>query len=538
MKKNHRILAAALALLLCLSVALAAFAEGGSVSRMYSAAADLLFATDNVSLTANVSFSYDGVPFKTMTADYAQDGVNSKMTVHMDSRTTTGRGYEGGYTVIANDGVAYSIEEDTPYIYNTSYCAQTASILSTTALRRAVLSLGSAIAGATENAFADKIFAEDVQGVTRYHVALAEGDAPQLVNAAGTLLFQVAAQRFFYMDYDQVTDEPSMDVEPMEEEHYGEYCDVVYDDYDASFATVYKKLYGEDMPEDFYDQLWGLDGEMNQELYARYSKVVDELYETYYEPASGQYATGVVLVYADGTTTYYATQDEYMVANDLQYPYFDDYDETFLHYYAEKTGETLTALELSAIYYSGNEDLLNVFYALSDEMYDYYDGLVMADGKASVIHVFTDGSYELVYDVRAFWNENTYGETYVYKVLSSVRALELGASDFTVTLDAEGRFASAKGSMTILVVDAAGEKHPLAVDFDLTAGAYGETKVDAFDPAAYGVCTWEDFFTSDNDFDYEAYYEATYESFLKSLPETVTFQGVTYTTDIDFDLYL
>ena len=79
-----------------------------------------------------------------------------------------------------------------------------------------------------------------------------------------------------------------------------------------------------------------------------------------------------------------------------------------------------------------------------------------------------------------------------------------------------------------MVIDAAGHRGHLEVEFDCSADHYGDTEVKAFDPADYGVMTWGEYMsrTDLHDFSDEAEH-------VPDLPETIMFAGVQYQLILD-----
>ena len=514
MKKSHRILLCALALVLCLALTVGALAEG-VLGTLYRTATALLFDTENVTLNAHATFTLDGELFKTLDGTCVQDDSNSKLQLMLKTPKADGSIYEGGYTVIANAGRAYSIETAMPQVYNTYNCSTSNSLLSTTALRRAIVELGGAIVEVCEGAFADKITTTADAVGTQYHIALAEGQAPRLVNAAGTLLAQAVARRFFYIDPDLYTPQYSEGVRG---------CDVEFEDYDASFAAAYKEKFGEEFPEDFYEQLWGEDGSMNKELYDRYDAVTKQIYELQ-QQAQDEYENGVAMICADGSVKHYETRDAYMIDNDLQSVVFEDYDALFLKYYKEKTGNELTALELQAIQMSENWELSDAYYEMSgelfDQQYEHYMQILVEDGQHAMLQVKADGSYRLIDNVDSYWRNEGNNNTPTIQVLSTMEKVTLGDTDVTVETDTEGRFAAGSGKVCLLVEDCAGAVRRLEVEFELSAGDYGTSQVEQFDPEALHVMDWGEYI--------EALDRG--EVVLPSQPdwpETVVFNGVEY----------
>ena len=130
MKKSKRIALLAVSLALCLCLAASALAEG-MLSTLFNAGCKLLFNTDNATLNAHATFSYDGELFKTFDGKYIQDGVNSYMNVSLQTPKSDGTVYEGGYTVISNDGIAY-------FDYYSGYVACTNTLKNTEILQQKI----------------------------------------------------------------------------------------------------------------------------------------------------------------------------------------------------------------------------------------------------------------------------------------------------------------------------------------------------------------------------------------------------------------
>lgn len=517
MKKMRRILIVLLSLCLCATL-VAALAEG-SLTALYTAGTRLLLETENATVSVRAEFMYNDLPFKTMDALYKQDGYNSLMDVKLHSPLAYGAARDTGFTVVANGGVAYAIDPvDNPRTYRSTGCAPSSAILSSSALSRAMVRLGGAVAAAAEGSFADRITAINLEGGTQYHVMIKEGQSPELVNAAGTVLAQLAAWRFFYQDYSM----PDLEIE--EDADDQNYVSVTYTDYDATLGMLYEREYGEKLPEDFFEQLWSEDEDVSRQANERYERVVAILREEIVEPLSEQYQGGIAEIRPDGSVVYYESSNQYYVEKDWPMVEFADYDATFRAYYQKVTGEELDEETLTAIYYTNNIELITAFEEIADRMIAEYEEIVRADPQRAGIFVHADGTYHMINDYDAFLSSFDYPEvaTPVRMLLNHMRELELGDTDLTVNLDAEGRLTAAKGQVGIVVVDDRGVRNQLTITVDLTVDQYGETQVKEFDPKEYGVMTWAEFSESGliNDTS-EPYAEPT-------LPETVMFDGVRY----------
>ena len=519
MRKNHRSLIVFSALILCLAIALSALAEG-AVSTLYKAGTQLLFDTDNAAISAHAEFSYNGMPFKTADLSYLQDGVNSQLQLKLLTPKDDGEIFESGFTVVGNGGTAYAIDPvDNPYVYQTSSCAESSSILSGSSLRRALVRLGGAVVSATESAFDGNITVSSQKNATQYHVEIKQGDTSALVNAAGTLLWQLAAERYFYVDYDYLG---MMQNAPEDKQ-----VTVIYDDYQATLEGQYQRLFGEKMPEDLYEKLWSDDKE-DAWVSERYQQTQDALYETVIEPVHETYTTGVALIRRDGSVDYYETIDNYYVENDLQMVDFANFDAAYCAFYQKVTGSELPLEDLQAVYHTDNEDLIAAYLDIYEQMMNEYMDLVRGDGKASLIYVNADGSYRMIYDYEAYCRSYVYGETMTRHILFNMEEVELGDSDFTITLDDEGRVTAAKGVLGLVVIDADGYSNSLEIAFDVTVDQYGQTHVGDFDPAAFGVMSYAEFIEKGVD----ALPSQQDQEEVK-LPQTITFDGVSYQLILD-----
>lgn len=527
MRKTRRVLPLIVALCLCAALAVSALAEG-VLGTLYRAGTGLLFDTDNATITAHADFVYNGLPFKTLDARYLQDGVNSQLELKLKTPRGDGSMGESGFTVVGNGDTAYAIDPvDNPYVYHTSSMQASSSILSSNTLSRALIRLGALVVDASESSFADLITVTAGENATQYHVQLREGQTPALVNVAGTVMAQLAAERYFYMDYGYYG------YQPQAEETASREVQIAYDDYNATFAAFYQRLYGDKLPEDFYDQLWGEDEEAAARAGEQYQAVQDAMYDDLTVTIRDTYAGGVALIKGDGDIDYYETIDEYYVKNNLQMVDFADFDATYRAYYQKTTGQELAADTLEALYYTNNGALIEAYEKIYDQMMDTYMDLVQQDGKAALIYVNADGSYRMIYDYEAYVNsQNVIGATVTRRILYSLDSLEIGDTDFVLTTDDQNRIAAAQGSLELVVIDPQGFRNKLEITFDAAVTQYGETQVSAFDPQAFGVMSWEEFQQADAGLltpqtDPE-------EEF--ALPETVVFDGVQYQLILEDDM--
>lgn len=520
MKKNRRIVSL-IALCLTALIAVAALAEG-PLTTLYSAATTLLFDTPNATLTIAADFAYNGVHFKHLDGRYVQDGSDSLMELSLKTPKKDGSIQQSGYTVVGNGGTAYTVNQGDPY-YLTSNCGLSESILSSSVMRRTILRFGSALMSVSESAFQDKISQSTLEnGGTQYRIALQSGDTPELLNAAGTLMAQLAANKYFYINYDETSTSQNQG------------CEILYQDYESLFAAVYQRLYGERLPENFYDLLWDNDSETSSIYYERYNAVSRYLSNELFEQLRHQYDHGVALVRGDESVQFFETYNEYCLAVGDLNVYYEDQNATFRAFYESETGTPLTQAELDAIFTSNNDELWAAYSLMLEKMDAKYRAVLAQDGRHSCIIVSESGDYRMIEDknvyYQAFANQN---QTVTRRILNDLRDLELDQSDVTVEFDAQGRLSGASGSVRLIVVDTAGTRNTLDVTFSLTVGSYGDSTVEVFDPKKYNVMSSEEYYAfiegggSLADLLPAAQQEET------RLPETVTFDGVKYQVTLE-----
>lgn len=529
MKRNRRMLLI-LSLALCMALAVTALAEG-ALSTLYQAGCALLFDTSNATLTAHATFSYDGELFKTLDGAYIQDDVNSDMRITLTTPKADGSEHIGGYTVIANGGTVYSIDSSQPQIYRSSSNSSSTSILSTSVLRQALLSFGSALTDVLEPSLGQHITPTALDNGTQYHIQLASGDSPAIMDAALTLFSQLAAQRFYGINYDRMD---------LQKDSSAGTFDFYYESWEELFSHLYRAAYNEDVPDEFYAAMWDPEDPNSSAYYDRYlavnqkiEAISQELQVLYNSDGIGK---GVAVIHADGSYDYWPTMDQYLIETNQQYAFYDNYDLIFRQYYEQQTGTALSAAEFDAIMSTNNEELYNAYFQMNDEMNRYYESLVKADGTASAIYVKSDGSTQLIYDVNAFKDVYYSRDSYASvkdRILNTMCTLKLDQADVTLALDAQGRMVSGEGTVRIAIIDRSNMQHTLDIAFTATADQYGESTVEAFDADKFGVIPAQEYYAN-----YESYATITKETPVPEeqayeTPEFVVFDGVKYQVTLE-----
>lgn len=103
----------------------------------------------------------------------------------------------------------------------------------------------------------------------------------------------------------------------------------------------------------------------------------------------------------------------------------------------------------------------------------------------------------MIYDIAAYQREqrgDDYHGTVTTRILNTMQSLRLDQTNMRVTLDAEGRILSGDGTVRIMVTDLYGVEHTLDIAFNATAGSYGSSEVETFDPEAYNVVSSQEYY--------------------------------------------
>ena len=199
-----RMLTLTTVILLVLSVAFGAAAET-PVRRMYDSVFNLLFDTNNVTLTGHAEFSLDGERFKTADAKYIQSGTRSLWDLKLQTPREDGTEREGGYTVIADGENVYVMEVFYPGVYKTGTTAESDTIVRRSVQLNLLRDLLRILSDQSEDLLgkdAVESYSDDA-GLT-VHIRTGR-DVPEIVNTALNMTEQFVAKRYFDTDYDLVS---------------------------------------------------------------------------------------------------------------------------------------------------------------------------------------------------------------------------------------------------------------------------------------------------------------------------------------------
>lgn len=205
MKKLVAVIASVLlALTICLTAAADTAAEV-----LYDKAADLLFHTGNVTLSATVDFSLDGEWFKTAEGVWKQDYSRSCRQLLLKSPKADGSERRNGYTIVTDDDKLYLMEVFTPGICRTGTTAKRNAILRSTVETEQLIRLGRVLAGQAGLLLGEGAVTQTQAGEVRLEL---DENAPPLVNAGLNQVARFAAKRYFDVDYDTIGADDSMSV--------------------------------------------------------------------------------------------------------------------------------------------------------------------------------------------------------------------------------------------------------------------------------------------------------------------------------------
>ena len=196
---------ALMAVLAVLALTVSAFAET-PVRMMYDSIFNLLFDTNNVTLTGHAEFSLDGERFKTADARYVQDGIRSLWEWKLLTPRRDRPEREGGYTVIANGEKVYVMETFYPGIYKTGTTSESDTIMRRSVQLNLLRDLLRILADQSDELLGAGAVTShsDETGLT-VHIQ-ADKNVPELVNTALNMTVQFAAKRYFDTDYDHISE--------------------------------------------------------------------------------------------------------------------------------------------------------------------------------------------------------------------------------------------------------------------------------------------------------------------------------------------
>ena len=487
-------------------------AANGGVSTATRALIDLLFRTNNVTLDMDASFTYDGIQFKTIRGHLVQDDFGTVIDADYFTVRPDGSSYSTFWKVHAVGDEVWSYDSHDGKYYSENYTEPSDSVVSHDGNDDTLIAMTGAAMELVDLAAPSISAVEETAGGKRITVTLQRGSVPSYLNNVADYLINEAAWRYMslYLARDEYNDEGFP--EDYDDETGTEIC---YEDDYALLVQYLSELKGEEVTEDDLMQMYEEDDPLINEAYAAMERMV---YST-----AEQYEGGWLYVSVDGTCTWYASQAEMIIAEDLRTIIYEDEDLAFIAYVKETTGETITRNDILGIYLGDNMDLWDAYFAMYTEMDNRYLDML---GEHPLGYVRADGALEAVDDIDTFYSQAASGDDVVSiarEALENKAAVRIGDSVFVFDLDAEGRITAISADVSLDFINADGSVHPVTVKLTASATAYGESKVGDFDPEAWGVPSFSE------------YYRLSEMGLLDeeddetvTLPETVTLNGVTY----------
>jgi len=484
------------ALMLALAMLATCAVAESSVGTLFDAAVKLAYETDNVTLTANATFTWDGELFKTMRASYKQDGYNSFLDYMLDTPKEFGEVYTGGYSVLGLGSTVYANETYWGNYYYTSAQVMSDTILTSNSKIRSMLSLARTLAVTAEGLGVSTVDVNEAG--TEYHFTL--GDLPSFIDDAAYFLVCDYMYDNYYRSF------------------FNEKADVTgvvayYEDWNAFIGELYTKLYNEEMTENSDDMRVGV-------VYTWANQLEAEILS--------QYTNGYVFIKNDGSSVHFDSESDCMRAAGVISYQYQDFPATFKAYMLTK-GQELSDDFINILTYSPNEELWNAYYAAINECDEYYLAIAREQNPDVVYAViYADGTVA-VYD--SVPDSNYFSTT--QQIMSEMQSAGVTSLDAVVTVDEQQRLIGFTGTAEFEVTDVYGEKHALGISFELGAADYGTTYVNSiFNPADYGWVTYYEYLeTLENSGDDSC--ELDWDEFVNNAPDTIEFLGVTYDTMMD-----
>ena len=197
-----RLLTLVTALVMILTLAAAALAEGNNVLLQVADDCDkLLFSTDNVTLKGNMEFSFDGNWSKTIDGVYQQEGYDAYCDLKVKRPKKDGSVKNSGYTIFDDDGAVRVVEVVYPGTYKTAGSIKNNTILRSSARTDLVMGAFRMLAGMAD-VFAEVTVGTAENGGKTIHMKL-NGNSTEIVNTGLMMLMQFAGDRFLRMNSDE-----------------------------------------------------------------------------------------------------------------------------------------------------------------------------------------------------------------------------------------------------------------------------------------------------------------------------------------------
>lgn len=196
--RHSKILILLAVLLLSVSLTASALTEG-VLTELWNSGCNLLFHTDNVTVTGEASFALDGQHFKTAKLNYVQDGCNSFYGLTLLTPKADGTERETGWTIIADEkGNYYVMERYYPGTYKSGFDTPNDTLLRRSVRLDALTELGGMLMGPLESMMPEgTVTVSEADGAKKVHILLAEDQIPGMAVSALNLAAGYLSDRWF-----------------------------------------------------------------------------------------------------------------------------------------------------------------------------------------------------------------------------------------------------------------------------------------------------------------------------------------------------
>lgn len=496
MKKFVSLLLAAVLVLSCAALG----EQTSNVAYLFDEARELLLDTHNVTLALDADFTLDGFMFKKIDLDYKQDAVRSYLSYLVSSVPCEGAdAVQSGYTVLGTGATAYS-----NLIGKGNYYTSTGTKVSDTLLLKTPKMELTADLARTVAVLAEGVLSVNEKDGDTYRFA--SGELPEFIN--GTAYYLLA--EYLHNRYWKDLFHEAQVYENVEIRYEGCWNDCV--------LARFEQLYGRPAQDNYYEDA----NEYNRWQVAENAVNQTESY------IRTLYGNGFAVLRKDGTFDWYPTLEEcYRALGEVDF-YYENEGKAFRDFYKMKTGEELSEFDYEVILSSPSEKLWEAVAEISDEMRAYYMNLIReADPLAVSAQLKEDGTLKVYRSFTNGQNIKTVTET----VVENIKMAGLTGMELTAQVDGNGKLQAGSGTLNFDLTYLDGSVHKLTVTFSASVSDRGTTSVPAeFKPEDWGLVSPDEYYAAQAADD-EGYSDHWWYDLLEKAPDTITFNGVEYSTD-------
>ena len=196
-----------LVLTLAAACCLSASSEG-NILRVINAGRELLFETENVTVSGHAEFTLDGELFKTADILYQQDSTYSLWQLGLITPRPGREDKKSGFTIIANGEKIYIMEVMSPGLYSIAYDQPEKTLLRQSTASDLLFSMAAALADPIEGLLPEGSITETQgDGGTELQITLTRDSVPGLLTPLLNYAAQFTLRRFMGIDTDYISDQ-------------------------------------------------------------------------------------------------------------------------------------------------------------------------------------------------------------------------------------------------------------------------------------------------------------------------------------------